>query len=136
MSESKRWQPSGFADRLRVLRESAGLTQAELAERAGCFPLTVSKLERGVQEPAWPLVLALANALNVPCDAFRADSSQGVAEGRPGNTVGLTGRSSSDVKAPEKARSRGRPRKAGTTDREEAAGGRGKRGSRAKGSKD
>ena len=32
--------------------------------------MTVSKLERGAQEPAWPLVLALARALGVEVTAF------------------------------------------------------------------
>jgi len=90
--ERKRWAPSGFGGRLQQLREQAGLTQAELAERAECFSLTISKLERGIQEPAWPLVVALAKALGVSCDAFVVEGGQ----------------------APEGSRPRGRPRKAST----------------------
>jgi DNA-binding XRE family transcriptional regulator len=57
----------GCLDRIDVdLRTEAGLSQRELAERAGCNVFTVNKLERGVQEPAWPLVLALANPLCAP----------------------------------------------------------------------
>jgi len=73
VNERKRWQPSGFAERLRQVREAKGLTQTQLAEAAGCFPMTISKLERGAQEPAWPLVLALARALGVSCQAFQVD---------------------------------------------------------------
>jgi transcriptional regulator with XRE-family HTH domain len=91
-AEKKRWPPSGFGGRLQQLRERAGLTQAELAERAGCFPLTVSKLERGVQEPAWPLVVALARALGVSCDSFVVNDGDQMGEkprprGRPKRTV-------------------------------------------------
>lgn len=64
------WPPSGFGERLLALREQAGLTQGELADKAGCHGFTISKLERGEQEPAWPLVLALAAALGVSCTAF------------------------------------------------------------------
>jgi transcriptional regulator with XRE-family HTH domain len=64
------WPPTGFGRRLQVLREAAGLSQQELAAAAGCHLMTISKLERGVQEPAWPLVLALARALGVACTEF------------------------------------------------------------------
>src|SRR5436305_12191091 len=64
------WPPSGFGERLRRVREQAGLSQRELAEKAGCNPFTVAKAERGEQEPAWPLVLALARALGVEVGAF------------------------------------------------------------------
>ena len=36
---------------------------AELAEKAGCNKFTVAKLEQGRQEPARPLVLALADTI-------------------------------------------------------------------------
>src|SRR5260370_7419549 len=61
---------SGFGGRLKAVREGAGVSQEELARRAGCSTFTVSRLERGAQEPNWPLVLALARALGVSCEAF------------------------------------------------------------------
>jgi DNA-binding XRE family transcriptional regulator len=64
------WESSGFASRLKELREAAGLSQGQLAEKAGCHRFTVAKLEQGRQEPAWPLVLAIADALGVDCNAF------------------------------------------------------------------
>jgi transcriptional regulator with XRE-family HTH domain len=64
-------QRSGFAARLRQLREAVVLTQEQLAGRAGLHKLGVAKLERGGREPAWATVLALADALGVPCDQFR-----------------------------------------------------------------
>jgi DNA-binding XRE family transcriptional regulator len=71
MSKRGGWEPTGFGARLKVLREAAGLSQPELAEKAGCHKFTVSKMERGTQEPAWPLVLTLCDALGVTCEEFR-----------------------------------------------------------------
>lgn len=70
MTKRGGWAPSGFGERLQALRERAGLTQGELGAKAGCHSFTVSKLERGEQEPAWPLVLALAKALGVGVNEF------------------------------------------------------------------
>jgi transcriptional regulator with XRE-family HTH domain len=72
MTRQGGWPATGFGERLRQLREGAGLTQQELAERAGCHYMTVSLLERGTQEPAWPLVLQLADVLAVPLEEFRS----------------------------------------------------------------
>src|SRR5579871_1118892 len=71
MTKQGGWESTGFAGRLRTVREQAGLSQRQLADRAGCNVFTLSKLERGTQEPAWPLVLALARALGVDCTAFQ-----------------------------------------------------------------
>ena len=46
------------------------MSQQQLADKAACRSETVSRLERGEQEPAWPLVKALAKALGVNCLAF------------------------------------------------------------------
>jgi len=46
------------------------MSQKTLAEAVGIHSNTVAKLERGEQEPAWPLVLAFAKALSVDCSAF------------------------------------------------------------------
>jgi transcriptional regulator with XRE-family HTH domain len=64
-----------FADRLRELRGKAGLSQAELANRAGLHRFGISKLELGLREPTWATVQALALALGVDCTAF-ADTRQ------------------------------------------------------------
>lgn len=58
-----------FGDLLRRLRERAGLTQQELAERAALTPHAVSALERGTRTRPYPhTVRALADALEVTDD--------------------------------------------------------------------
>jgi DNA-binding XRE family transcriptional regulator len=52
------------------------LSHRELAERAECNVFSVNKLERGVQEPAWPLVLALAKALSVSTEEFASSEPE------------------------------------------------------------
>jgi transcriptional regulator with XRE-family HTH domain len=59
-----------FADRLRELREAAGLTQAALAEAAGLSLGAVRNYEQGIREPYWTAVFKLAGALGVSCEAF------------------------------------------------------------------
>ena len=90
----KKTEPTGFASRLKELRESASLTQDELATRAGLYKFSVAKLEQGVREPVWSTVLALAKALGVNCLAF-------------------TERNESEEAAPQ--RGRGRPSKQSET---------------------
>lgn len=97
MTKQGGWPPSGFGQRLRTLREQAGLSQAQLADAAGCNRFTIAKMERGLQEPAWPLVLALCKALGVECTAFTKSLAAVPAEPRP----------------------RGRPRKAAESQAEE-----------------
>ena len=61
---------TSFAERLKALRESAHLTQPELAARAGMNRFGIAKLEQGVREPSWATVQALARALGVSILAF------------------------------------------------------------------
>jgi transcriptional regulator with XRE-family HTH domain len=65
--------PTGFGGRLRAAREGKNWTQQQLAEAASTHVNTIARLERGEQEPAWPLVLKLAAALGVDCTAFAGD---------------------------------------------------------------
>lgn len=52
--------------RLRARREQAGLTQEQLASRAGLSAATIRKIETGaVAEPGWFTVLDIARALGV-----------------------------------------------------------------------
>src|SRR5262249_28056166 len=65
-----------FGARLRELREAAGLTQQELASRAGVQWETISRWERGAREPSWSNVLALAGVLGVDCTTFNVPAGE------------------------------------------------------------
>jgi hypothetical protein len=49
----------------------------------------IVKLERGEREPAWATILALADALGVPCDQFRGATPDPAPakKGRPPKTT-------------------------------------------------
>jgi transcriptional regulator with XRE-family HTH domain len=74
-----------FAARLKELREAAGLSQSQLAERAGMHRFGVSKLEQGLREPSWATVQAIASALGVSCESFQQPAAERPAAkpGRP-----------------------------------------------------
>lgn len=59
-----------FAARLKELREEAGITQEQLAAKAGLSKDGISHLEQGRRIPSWETVLQLATALGVDCRAF------------------------------------------------------------------
>jgi transcriptional regulator with XRE-family HTH domain len=59
-----------FGERLKVLRQDAGLTQEGLARAASLSTSTVSKLEQRALDPSWSTVLQLAKALSVEVSAF------------------------------------------------------------------
>jgi transcriptional regulator with XRE-family HTH domain len=97
-----------FAGRLKELREQAGLTQQQLADKAGIGKDSVAQLEQGRNQASWAFVLALADALGITPNDFRqaAASRVEVKRGRPKKAKTLT------EQAPaEPARRRGRPRK-------------------------
>jgi transcriptional regulator with XRE-family HTH domain len=47
-----------------ALRKKSGLSQEELADRAGIHRTYVSQLERGLKSPTLQVLFALANSLN------------------------------------------------------------------------
>lgn len=59
-----------FATRLKTLRAGAGLTQGQLADKAGCSMRAVMAWEGGHRLPSWESVCELARALNLSTDAF------------------------------------------------------------------
>jgi transcriptional regulator with XRE-family HTH domain len=88
-----------FAGRLKELREQAGLTQQQLADKAGLSKFGVSDLEQGRRIPGWDTVLALAAALGVDVGAFAVPPQTDTApraRGRPrkaeGEQAGAKGR--------------------------------------------
>jgi transcriptional regulator with XRE-family HTH domain len=93
-----------FAERLRELRNRAGLTQEQLAERAGVKRDAVARWERGTREPSWSNVVALADALAVSTEAFRQEPGPA-----PPPLRGRPRKEPAEARGPE--RPRGRPRK-------------------------
>ena len=66
--------------RITVAREAAGLTQRELAERAGLTQhVSVSRYERGVARPDLETAARLARALEVSLDWLATGQGQGPA---------------------------------------------------------
>lgn len=59
-----------FASRLAALRERAALTRYRLAELAGVSASYLGRLEAGLQEPTFGVVINVAQALGVPLAAF------------------------------------------------------------------
>ena len=62
-----------FAQTLRKYRETAGLTQLELAEKINASLSAVKKLEHGDRIPSLKTVLLLCRGLGVPPQDFVAD---------------------------------------------------------------
>ena len=62
--------PRPFGPGLRRLRLRRGLTQQQLASRAGITREQVSRLERGVHAPRYTTLFALSGALGVPVSRF------------------------------------------------------------------
>lgn len=61
-----------FGDRLRAIREGAGLSQYKLAQVSGVSAQAISRIEAGLREPGWATVLRLARALGVSVERFDA----------------------------------------------------------------
>ena len=51
--------------RIKELRAECGMTQEDLAESAGLFRTYMSRLETGLANPTFDVLLSLADALNV-----------------------------------------------------------------------
>lgn len=81
-----------FADKLRQLRDAAGLTQEQMAARSGINLWTIRGYEQGRREPNWKGVLSLAKALNVAaevfseCDESSTEEQSARPRGRPSRT--------------------------------------------------
>jgi predicted ATPase/transcriptional regulator with XRE-family HTH domain len=76
-------QQGRFGDRLRRLREAAGFSQEELAERAGLSANAISALERGERKRPYPDTLRrLGEALGLT-DAARAELAAALRPGDP-----------------------------------------------------
>jgi transcriptional regulator with XRE-family HTH domain len=56
----------GLARAVRQLRTERGLSQEELADRAGVHLTWVGRMESGLANPSWGITKHLARALDVP----------------------------------------------------------------------
>ncbi|HEY7328761.1 MAG TPA: helix-turn-helix transcriptional regulator [Gemmataceae bacterium] len=65
-----------FGERLKELREAAGLSQDKLARAADLSTSTVAKMEQRAIDPSWSTVQALARALGVSVQAFEDDAGR------------------------------------------------------------
>lgn len=78
-----------FGDELRRRRDAAGLTQEQLAQKAGTSIGNVRNYEQGIRLPTFPIVVKLATALGVTCEAFSGcEDVAGEAEGPPAKAPG------------------------------------------------
>jgi transcriptional regulator with XRE-family HTH domain len=66
-----------FGQRLRELRDKAGLSEDQLAERTQLNPSIVTKAEAGQTDPRLSLIECLARGLGVPPAALIEDLAQG-----------------------------------------------------------
>ena len=72
---NKTWTGTAWVDdftlRLKTLRDEAGFTQAQLAEKAGLSSQGIAALEQGTRGPTWETVRRLALALGVGEQDFK-----------------------------------------------------------------
>ncbi|MCW7541022.1 helix-turn-helix domain-containing protein [Aquabacterium sp. A7-Y] len=71
-----------FGAVLRAERRKRGLTQTDLALRAGLHLNFICMVERGESSPTLPTLYALADALELPAEALIATVSQQITTGR------------------------------------------------------
>jgi transcriptional regulator with XRE-family HTH domain len=62
-----------FARNLRARREAAGLSQEQLANKAGMHPTEISRLERAAREPRLGTIVRLAHGLDITVEKLIAD---------------------------------------------------------------
>jgi transcriptional regulator with XRE-family HTH domain len=90
-----------FAGRLRELREAAGLSREQLAERSGLKVGGIRDIEQARRSPAWETVVALCQALGVRCDAFLQPPADRPPPG-PGRPRKVEASSGADVPGPQR----------------------------------
>lgn len=70
-----------FQDRLRKARQDKGMSQSELAERAGFQPSAISHFETGTRAPSFDNLRKLADALGVSIDYLLGRQAESTAAG-------------------------------------------------------
>jgi transcriptional regulator with XRE-family HTH domain len=59
-------QRRNLGDRIRLLRDTAGLTQQDIVEMTGIDRRTYQRIERGTSDPRYSDLLLIARALEMP----------------------------------------------------------------------
>jgi transcriptional regulator with XRE-family HTH domain len=102
--------------RVRAFRKAKGLTQAELAEIAGCSLDAISSFERGKYIPSLATAVAVARALDIPLtELVGEEANDNLRRSRLLAALAAAGRSLSDADletAVEQVNALGRRRKA------------------------
>jgi transcriptional regulator with XRE-family HTH domain len=76
-SEAQARGPNGLGRRVAAYRADRGLKVSELARRVGVSPSLISQIERQQSQPSVSTLFALAEALEVPVDAFFQEGRSG-----------------------------------------------------------
>jgi transcriptional regulator with XRE-family HTH domain len=72
-----------FREKLRQLREAAGLSEARLAEQSGVTFGALHNYGLGIRKPTFAAVVRLARALGVSCEAFADCDDIAPGDGEP-----------------------------------------------------
>lgn len=84
-------EPKAIVGRnIKAAREAAGLTQEELADRAGMHTMEISRYERGVRDLRMSTVARLADGLEIPA-AVLVDGLGATTKKAPGSGDGDEG---------------------------------------------
>lgn len=77
MAPARSRDHAALGEAVREARQKRGLTQEETAAASGIAPTYISDIERGVRNPSYELLVALAKALGAPLSAIvkRAERS-------------------------------------------------------------
>ena len=62
------WKKTLFHERMKKLRQDAGYTQKDFAEKIGVHVQTLKRYETGDSIPKFKPAIAIATVLNVSCD--------------------------------------------------------------------
>ena len=58
---------------VKAVRTTHGLTQEDLAAKAGLHPTYISDVERGARNPSWDVIARIAEGMVVPVAAIAAE---------------------------------------------------------------
>ncbi|NLT06630.1 MAG: helix-turn-helix transcriptional regulator [Solirubrobacterales bacterium] len=62
---------------IKAIRTQHGLTQEDLASKAGLHPTYISDIERGARNPSWDVIARLAEGIGVPAARIAEEYDRG-----------------------------------------------------------